>query len=116
MTEDLINVLIHAGKKGMKWGVRKAPLSSEHSSAKALKKKSAKSLTDSELKQVIGRMNLERQYKDLKSEPQTLNRANKIALSILAVGTTVNSAIMFVNSPAGKAVVENVKNVLAKTK
>ena len=116
MIDEVDNFLAHYGKKGMKWGSRKSPVSSEHASARALKKKSAKSLTDSELKQVIGRMNLERQYKDLKAEPQTLNRATKTALSILAVGTAINSAIMFVGSPAGKAVVSGVKSALTKVK
>lgn len=108
---DLDPVLVHAGVKGMKWGVRKASLSPEHASVKSIRKSKAKSLTDAELKQAIGRMNLEKQYKDL--NPKGISRANKIALSILAIGTTVNSAIMFVNSPAGKAVVENVKKLLA---
>lgn len=114
MTEDLINVLIHAGKKGMKWGVRKAPLSSEHATVKVIKKNKAKSLTDAELKQAISRMNLEKQYKDL--NPKGITRANKIALSVLAVGTTLNAAITYANTPAGKAVVDTVKNILAKTK
>lgn len=114
MTEDLINVLIHAGKKGMKWGVRKAPLSPEHSTIKTLKKNKAKSLTDAELKQAISRMNLEKQYKDL--NPKGLSRANKIALSILAIGTTVNTAMAFKNTPAGQAVVASVKSILAKAK
>lgn len=116
MTEDLINVLIHAGKKGMKWGVRKAPLSPEHSTIKKLKKNRAKSLSDTELKQVINRMNLEKQYRDLKTDPETLNRTVKVALSVLAVGTTINSAINFANSPAGKAVKDGVVKILAKSK
>ena len=112
MIDEVDNFLAHYGKKGMKWGVRKANLSPEHASVKAIRKSKAKSLTDAELKQAIGRMNLEKQYKDL--NPKGISKANKIALSILAIGTTVNSAIMFVNSPAGKAVVDNVKKVLAK--
>lgn len=114
MIKDLSNVLIHTGKKGMKWGVRKAPLSSEHSTVKTLKKSKAKSLSDAELKQAIGRMNLEKQYKDL--NPKGISRANKIALSILAVGTTVNAAIAYANTPAGKAVVDTVKNMMSKIK
>ena len=108
---DLDPVLVHAGVKGMKWGVRKSSLSPEHASVKSIRKNKAKSLSDAELKQAISRMNLEKQYKDL--NPKGISKANKIALSILAIGTTVNSAIMFVNSPAGKAVVDNVKKLLA---
>lgn len=111
---DLDPVLVHAGVKGMKWGVRKASLSPEHSTVKKIRKSKAKSLTDAELRQAIGRMNLEKQYKDL--NPKGISRANKIALSILAVGTTINTAMMFVNTPAGKAVVETVKKIVSKTK
>lgn len=111
---DLDNTLVHAGKKGMKWGVRKTPLAPEHATVKGLKKNKAKTLTDAELRQAIGRMNLEKQYKDL--NPKGISRANKIALSILAIGTTVNTAIMFTNSPAGKAVKDSVVKLLSKTK
>lgn len=113
MIDEVDNFLAHYGKKGMKWGVKKASLSPEHSSVKAIRKSKAKSLTDAELKQAIGRMNLEKQYKDL--NPKGISKANKIALSILAIGTTVNAALTFVNTPAGKAVVDGVKKVLAKT-
>lgn len=112
MIDEVDNFLAHYGKKGMKWGVRKASLSPEHASVKTIRKSKAKSLSDAELKQAISRMNLEKQYKDL--NPKGISKANKIALSILAIGTTVNSAMMFVNSPAGKAVVDNVKKLLAK--
>jgi hypothetical protein len=111
---DLDDTLVHAGKKGMKWGVRKTPLSPEHASVKSLRKNKARTLTDAELRQAIGRMNLEKQYKDL--NPKGISRANKIALSILAIGTTVNSAIIFANSPAGKAVKDTVANLLARVK
>lgn len=114
MIDEVDNFLAHYGKKGMKWGVRKASLSPEHASVKSIRKSKAKSLTDAELKQAIGRMNLEKQYKDL--NPKGISKANKIALSILAIGTTINSAIIFANSPAGKAVVSGVKTALTKVK
>lgn len=109
---DLDDTLVHAGKKGMKWGIRKAPLSPEHASVKGLKKSKAKTLTDAELRQAIGRMNLEKQYKDL--NPKGISKANKIALSILAIGTTINTAIAFSNTPAGKAVKDSVTKLLSK--
>jgi hypothetical protein len=114
MIDEVDNFLAHYGKKGMKWGVKKASLSPEHASVKSIRKSKAKSLTDAELKQAIGRMNLEKQYKDL--NPKGISKANKIALSILAIGTTINSAMIFANSPAGKAVVNGVKSALTKVK
>jgi hypothetical protein len=112
MIDDVDNFLAHYGKKGMKWGVKKASVSQEHSSVKKLRKSKAKSLTDAELKQAIGRMNLEKQYKDL--NPKGISKANKIALGILAIGTTINTAMAFSNTPAGKVIVDNVKKAFAK--
>ena len=80
------NYLAHYGVKGMRWGVRKSRSSSTSKKKGSLinitvnrniktpsskaskvsgKKKSAKEMTDDELRKVINRMNMEKQYKQL---------------------------------------------------
>lgn len=142
MADAVDDFLVHFGVKGMHWGVRrdssggrqlkiganprrahanrvaaakkltaKKPLSEEHKTLRSTKTKHAKELSDAQLKAAIGRMNLERQYKSL--NPHGLSKANKVALGILAVGTTANTAIAFYNSPAGKAITAGIKKALA---
>jgi hypothetical protein len=105
MYNEEINTLIHAGKKGMKWGVRK-DRSIDYTSSRTIGSKIPSKLSNEELKKVITRMQLERQYKDInpigaKSITGSLSSGNKAVLAILAVGTTINSAIAFSNSAAG---------------
>lgn len=103
---DPEDFLAHYGKLGMKWGRRTAP-SSENLAVRDLRRKSASSLTDSELKQAIGRMKLEKQYKDL--NPKGLSRGYKVVLGVLALATTANTAYAFKDTPVGKAVVKQVQ-------
>ena len=73
MSDAVENVLAHYGKKGMKWGVRNAPARKEHSSDSAearkahgkAKKKGSTSLSNSELKLLNERLQLEKKYRDL---------------------------------------------------
>jgi len=56
----------HVGIFGMKWGIRKrGPASSEHAKAREIKKKHVSELSNDELKTVITRLGLEKQYKDI---------------------------------------------------
>ena len=58
--------LQHIGIPGMKWGIRKrGPSSSEHGKAREIKKKHISELSNDELKTVITRLSLEKQYKDI---------------------------------------------------
>ena len=73
MSDAVENVLAHYGKKGMKWGVRNAPARKEHSSDSAearkahgkAKTKGSTSLSNSELKLLNERLQLEKKYSDL---------------------------------------------------
>ena len=70
--------LTHYGVPGMRWGVRRSTSSTSGPSAKKkgppsddykrmqdMKKRGTKNLTTAELKELTGRMQLEKQYKDL---------------------------------------------------
>jgi len=107
------DVLIHYGKLGMRWGRRSGSSASEDStSVRPLKKKSASQLSNDEIKKVVNRVNLERQYKDV--NPKGFSRATKTIAALLAVGTTVNAIISFNRSPAGSAAKNFVGNILKK--
>jgi hypothetical protein len=111
MTEEAKDFLAHYGKLGMKWG-RRNTRSSENQAVGSIKKKRASSLSDSELKQAISRMQLEKQYRDL--NPKGITRANKVVLGVLALGTTVNSVVAFKNSPIGQSIAKVIKEQFKK--
>lgn len=64
-------VIVHYGIPGMRWGKRKVSnsvnLSDDYKKAKNLRKKKMSEMSNSELRDLTTRMQLERQYKDLKS-------------------------------------------------
>lgn len=70
------NTLTHTGVLGMKWGIHRAKKVTETKESKKITdtkslktpekaKKSAKDMSDDEIKQVIGRLELEKRYKEL---------------------------------------------------
>jgi hypothetical protein len=103
-------ILVHFGVKGMKWGVHRnrpsLPASQDSQRATEVRTKvktgGTKALSNKELQDLITRMNLEQQFSRL--NPSKLEKGTQIASRILGVGNTINQAIAFVNSPAGKAV------------
>lgn len=86
--------LAHYGVLGMKWGVRKdrsskssskrrkSKVSADYKEAKTLNKKGAKKLSNAEMRKVIERLNLERQYKTLNK--RELSSGEKWARRVLA--------------------------------
>ena len=81
------NELSHYGVPGMRWGVRRSGASSTSSRIKKgppsedfkrmqeMKKRGTKSLSTSELRELTGRMQLEKQYKDLSKASVSKGRA-----------------------------------------
>lgn len=124
--EDIEDVVLqHHGVKGMKWGVRKeAPTGGgkvaslkkggvEHPDAKRANDAhkvatghGTAALSDAEMKKLVERMNMEQQFSNL-NKPNTggakIKKGRAFTKDLIDTGNTVNSAIAFANSPAGKA-------------
>ena len=81
------NELSHYGVPGMRWGVRrsgtsstsgrtkKGPPSEDYKRMQDMKKRGTKNLSTAELKELTGRMQLEKQYKDLSKASVSKGRA-----------------------------------------
>lgn len=77
------------------------------------KQKARKSTTDSlsnaELKALINRMQMEQQYATIVANSSSLKRGQDSIKNILGLGESVNQALKFANSPAGKAIRSSLK-------
>ena len=106
---DYDDVLMHFGVKGMRWGVRNAESkkriareeSEDYSSTKKLRKQPVSTLSNSELKKINERIQLEQTYKQLTAKDVSKGRSastkllgrvgNKIFDSVVQAG--VNEGI-----------------------
>lgn len=85
---DYAGRLIHYGKKGMHWGVRRAKVDVRShdvqrvdAARRVIRKSGTKALSNADLQAVVTRMNLEQQYSRL--NPSTFSRYSKLADSII---------------------------------
>ena len=116
--------LKHYGVPGMKWGKRKGDSSSsgkskrqhsdDHVVSRELKAKKRSEMSNAELKKLNERLQLEKSNNELQSRTalQKIKQGTAIAGSILAVGTTINAAVQFTKSDAGKAIIGAVKDAI----
>jgi hypothetical protein len=98
----LVSELEHAGVKGMKWGVRKADrvASSDHTEARSLKKKKVSELSNTELRKLNDRKQLEKKYKDL--NPNVIQAGHKKVAAIIALGGLAATAVALSKGPVGQ--------------
>lgn len=136
MTNDVVeDFLEHHGVKGMKWGVRKERPSSvtvsvvgkqlkttggynnkttKDAANAAISRRKAqisgtRSLSDKQLKQLVNRMNLEKQYSQL--NPSTVQKGHDFVKAGLALTATASSIYAFYQSPLGKKIASNINKV-----
>lgn len=111
------NTLIHHGVLGMKWGVRRFQNKDGTLTSSGKKrysndenKKNVKTMSDDELRKVINRLQMERQYSQL-SESK-VSKGKNYAQKIFKAGTTVaavTTTALTIYNNAGK-----IKNIIRK--
>ncbi len=110
--------LAHFGKKGMKWGVRKAKgqakVSSDFKKTSDLRKKKPHELTNKQLKDVNQRINLEKNFKNL--NPGKVEVGHATVKQILAFGGTAIAVHQILNHPSTKAGLAAVKHAIKTAK
>lgn len=124
--------LQHYGVKGMKWGVRKSRKnrtgrkrgkrrqSSDHRTARKIKKKRLSEMSNQEINAVNRRMRLENEYRSLRSQQSVIKRGHKkvqAAVAIVGTATAVyklgGKLNKYLNGPGSKYVKKGAA-VLAK--
>ncbi len=76
---------------------------------KKAKKSGVQALSNKELQELNNRLNLEQNYSRLTAKPSKLKQGQQTVKTILGVGKTVNEAVQFAQSDAGKQIAETLK-------
>lgn len=106
--------IAHYGKKGMRWGVRNRKSVTKLGPSKDAKRVSAtakkakthtiNSLTNKELQEFNSRVELEKKF--VVANPKKIDKGHAAVKRYVAIGATLNAALIFAKSPAGKFVAE----------
>ena len=83
------NELMHHGVKGMKWGVRRRSKAHEDY-AKAHSRKRVSEMSNQELRDRNNRLQMEQQYRDLKSKA---NRGNRAVSTFIKTAGTITATV-----------------------
>lgn len=113
---DNKDFLQHYGILGMKWGRKRGSISitksknysDDHLKKVTLRKKKIYEMTNAELKSLNERLQLEKQYRDLRKSD--LSKGKNYVNRILKFGKTANGVYNLYNSP----LVKQIKTVLDK--
>lgn len=115
-----IGTLAHVGVKGMKWGVRRSdaqlaktnPTSADAARAattqKAIKKGGTSAVSDADLNHLVNRISLEKRYADVKTSTSVSTRTHSKIRTLLSAADTINTAVRFTASPAGRLLAKTV--------
>lgn len=115
-----IGTLAHVGVKGMKWGVRRsdAELAKANSSSadaaraaatqKAIKKGGTSAVSDADLNHLVNRISLEKRYADIKTSTSVSTKTHSKIRTLLSAADTINTAIRFTASPAGRMIAKQI--------
>jgi len=105
--------LAHWGVKGMRWGIRRSDAELARASGESTdairaretltsiqKSRSLATASDADLNHLVNRINLEKRYADI--NPSTATKGHNAIKTLLKAGDTMNKAISFANSDAGR--------------
>lgn len=116
--------MYHSGILGMKWGVRrergsdglvkksKGQISDDYAKALALKSKNYKHMSNQELSDLTKRLNLEKSYRELKS--QDTQKGLNFIKTATGIGTTLAAAYALSKTPMGQDIIKAVKGAAKK--
>lgn len=108
--------LEHYGKKGMKWGVRKARTgvrtSSDYKKTAPLRNRKTRELSNKQIQSVNARINMEQQYKRL--NPTKMQVGHNVVKGILGVVGTVGTIYGLSQTPHGKAAISAGRSFVSK--
>lgn len=104
--------IYHTGVPGMRWGHRKSNSESGSGKESKPKKVNVKNMSDDDLRKIVNRMQMERQYSQLSTS--SVSKGKAAVQNMLKAGTTVAAV-----TTTGLTIYNNatkIKDIIEKTK